>query len=119
MVLTEDRDYYIFDDNEIRKLTIAKCKDLGIDVRNNMIFKFKELCKTKCKNRQVDFSQCNLGYYTCQIISKIVLRQDRIAVLNLSKNNIGNKGAELLANAIKDTVTLVALDITSISFKPK
>ncbi len=113
MVLTEDRDYYIFNDNEIKKLTIAKCKDLGIDIRNNMIFKFKELCNARCKNRKVDFSQSNLGFYSCQIISKIILRQDRIAVLNLSKNNIGNKGAELLANAIKDTVTLVALDITS------
>ena len=119
MVLTEDIDYPVFTEKEIENLAINKCKDIGIEVRNNMIYKFKELCKAKCKNRKVDFSQCNLGYYSCQILSRIILKDDRIAVLNLSNNNIGNKGAELLANAIKDTSSLVALNITSNSITHK
>jgi hypothetical protein len=61
MVLTEDIDYPVFTDKEIENLAINKCKDIGIEVRNNMIYKFKELCKAKCKNRKVDFSQNNLG----------------------------------------------------------
>jgi Ran GTPase-activating protein (RanGAP) involved in mRNA processing and transport len=83
------------------------------EVRKNMTYKLKELCKAKCKNRKVDFSQNNLGYYSCRIISKIILKEDRISVLNLSNNNIGNKGAELIANAIKNTVTLVSLNLSS------
>ena len=113
IVLTEDKDYYVFNEKEIENLALAKCKDIGIEVRKNMTYKLKELCKAKCKNRKVDFSQNNLGYYSCRIISKIILKEDRISVLNLSNNNIGNKGAELIANAIKNTVTLVSLNLSS------
>ena len=113
MVFTEDIDYYVFNEREIENLALAKCKDIGIEVRKNMTYKLKELCKAKCKNRKVDFSQNNLGYYSCRIIAKIILKEDRISVLNLSNNNIGNKGAELIANAIKNTVSLVSLNLSS------
>ena len=73
----------------------------------------QNVSKAKCKNRKVDFSQNNLGYYSCRIIAKIILKEDRISVLNLSNNNIGNKGAELIANAIKNTVSLVSLNLSS------
>ena len=47
-----------------------KYKDITIEIRKNMPYKLKELCKVKCKNTKVDFSKKNLGYYSCRIITK-------------------------------------------------
>jgi hypothetical protein len=38
---------------------------------------------------------------------------DRIAVLNLSKNNIGDLGVQNLMNVLKDNLSLVYLNLSS------
>ena len=110
---------YVFNHNEIVSLVQARCKDLGIDVRENMYYKFEEYTKAKCKNRIVDLSECFIGINSIEIISDILYNTDRISRLNLTRNNLGDNGVKILINAIKDSYSLVSLNITSNSITHK
>ena len=114
---TEDK--HILNDKEILLLIKAKCKDIGIDFRESMYIKFKDFCNSKCKNRIADFSECYFGINSVKIISDILLIPNRISRLNLTKNNIGDKGLEILVNAVKYSISLVSLNITSNSITYK
>ena len=109
----------VFEHDEIINLVKARCKDIGIDVRENMIYKFEDYTKAKCKNRCVDLSECFLGINSTIIISNILYTSDRIARLNLTRNNLGDNGVKLLINSIKDSHSLVSLNITSNSITHK
>ena len=102
-----------FSEKEIKLLIEAKCKDIGINLRENMINKFRDYCNLKCKNRKIILNECNLGFYSIKFLCSIIIKEDRISILNLSKNNIGNKGAILLSNAIRKNNSLVSLNLTS------
>ena len=110
---------YVFKDEEILELIKARCKDIGIDVRDNMINKFREYCNSKCKNRIVDLSESFLGINSAMLISKILFNSDRISRLNLSKNNLGDQGVEILINAIKNSMGLISLNLASNSITYK
>ena len=110
---------YVFDHDEIVSLVKARCKDLGIEVRDNMYYKFEEYTKAKCKNRIVDLSECFLGINSIEIISSILYNSDRISRLNLTRNNLGDNGIKILVNSIKDSHSLVSLNITSNSITHK
>ena len=110
---------YVFDHNEITSLVQARCKDLGIDVRENMIYKFEDYTKAKCKNRIVDLTECFLGINSIIIISSILFNSDRISRLNLTRNNLGDNGIKILINSIKNSHSLVSLNITSNSITHK
>ena len=47
----------VFTDNEMIDLIQAKYNDIGIDVKENILSKFKEYCNSKCKNRIVDLTE--------------------------------------------------------------
>lgn len=110
---------YVFNDIEIIDLIRAKCKDIGIDLRENMISKFKDFCNSKCKNRVVDLSENYIGIHSIKLISNILYNSDRIARLNLTRNNLGDQGVEILVNSIKNSVSLISLNITSNSITYK
>jgi len=110
---------FVFEDDEIIELIKARCKDIGIDLRENMIQKFREFCNSKCKNRIVDLSECYLGIHSASFISSVIYTSDRIARLNLSKNNLGDGGIKMLINAIKNSISLLYLNITSNSITHK
>lgn len=109
----------VFTSEEVTALTKAKCADLNIELREKMTYKFNEYCKSKCKNRMVDFTECNMGIYCTRIIADILFNSERIARLNLTKNNIGDKGVEIIANAIRDSTSLISLNVTSNSITYK
>ena len=103
----------VFNDEDIIELIKARCKDIGIKVRENMIFKFKNFVNSKCRNRCVDLSDCYLGLYSIKFISDFIYKGDRISRLNLTRNNLGDQGIQLLMNAIKNTMSLISLNLTS------
>ena len=76
----------IMTNEEIFLLLKAKCKDIVIKFRENMYFKFKEFCNSKCKNRVADFSECNFSINSVRIITMILLDTNRISRLDLSRN---------------------------------
>ena len=103
----------VFTPFEINKLIKTKCKDLGIDVKEHMLIKFKTYCNTKCKNRNVDLSENFLGLNSIKFLSNLIYNTDKIAKLNLSKNNLGDTGIKILFNIIKDSKALIMLNIAS------
>ena len=118
--LTDQKgDDIIMSNEEIFLLLKAKCKDIGINFRENMYFKFKEFCNAKCKNRVGDFSECNFSINSIRIISVILLDTNRLARLDLARNNIGNLGVEILVNSLKNSKTLVYLNLSSNSITHK
>ena len=109
----------VFTEEEIADLTKARCKDIGINLRDNMISKFQEYCNAKCKNRIVDLSECYLGINSILIISNIIYNSNRIARLNLTKNNLGDYGVEILIKAVKNSNSLISLNLASNSITHK
>jgi hypothetical protein len=109
----------IFTEEEIEQFCLAKCKDLGIEIRDNILNKFKDYCKMRCRNRAANLSDSYFGINSVKFLVGVIYNSDRISRLNLSKNNIGDYGLELLLNAIKDSLTLVSLDISSNSITYK
>ena len=103
----------VMNDEELVLLLNAKCKDIGIDFRENIFLKFKEFCNAKCKNRIVELCQCCLGLNSIRVISLLLLDTNRISRLDLARNNIGNEGVEILVNSLKNTKSLVYLNIAS------
>ena len=103
----------VFSQNEINQLIKTKCNDIGIDVKEHMMAKFKDYCNSKCKNRTVDLTENFLGLNSIKFISDILYNTDRIAKLNLSKNNLGDIGIQILVNAIKDSNSLITLNVSS------
>jgi len=110
---------FVFREEEIVELIRARCKDIGIDLRENMIHKFRDYCNSKCKNRIVDLSECYLGIHSIRLISSILYTSDRIARLNLTKNNLGDTGVQILINSVKNSMSLISLNITSNSITHK
>lgn len=102
-----------FTEEDIKILFIAKCADLNIKTRPNLEKNFIEYCNKKCINREVDFNDCSIGINTSKILGYILKTNDNISRLYLSKNNIGDKGIEILMNGIKFNKSLVHLDISS------
>ena len=115
----EDKNKCILNEDDIQNLFRSKCQDLNIPINENMISRFRDFCYIKCKNRKMDLSGCYLGYYSSFVITKILYLNDKIAVLNLSNNNIGDKGIKIISNAIKDNRVLVSFNISSNSISYK
>jgi len=108
-----DKSVLMFNEGEILELVKARCKDIGIRLRENMVYKFTNFINSKCRNRCADLSDCYLGIHSIKFISKIIYKADRIARLNLTKNNLGDYGIEILLNAIKHSNSLISLNLTS------
>ena len=109
----------IFSEDEMIVFAKAKCEDIGIELRDNILNKFKDFCKLRCKNRVADLSDSFFGINSMKFLVGVLYNNDRISRLNLGKNNFGDEGIELLINAVKDSISLVSLDISSnaISYK--
>jgi Ran GTPase-activating protein (RanGAP) involved in mRNA processing and transport len=108
-----EEDKQILNEKEISLLIKAKCKDIGIDFRETMFIKFKDFCKSKCKNRIADFSECYFGINSIKVINNLLLDKNRISRLDLTRNNLGDYGVELLVNSLINSISLVSLNITS------
>ena len=113
MVSDIGKNVLVFNDDEIMKLIKARCKDIGISLRENMIYKFTTFINSKCKNRCVDLAESHLGVHSIKIISQLIYKADRISRLNLSRNNLGDLGIEILMKAIKNSMSLISLNISS------
>ena len=113
MVSDIGKNVLVFNDDEIMKLIKARCKDIGISLRENMIYKFTTFINSKCKNRCVDLAESHLGVHSIKIISQLIYKADRISRLNLARNNLGDLGIEILMKAIKNSMSLISLNISS------
>ena len=113
MSMDQRKSLSVFTESEISELIKAKCGDIGIEVKEHMISKFKDYCNSKCKNRIVDLTENYLGINSIKFIGNILYNSDRIARLNLSKNNLGDLGVELLVNSLQNSYSLMSLNVSS------
>ena len=113
MNMKQRESLYVFSDKEILGLIEAKCNDIGIEVKEHMLSKFKDYCNAKCKNRIVDLTENYLGINSVSFLGNILQNFDRISRINLSKNNLGDSGVEILINSIQNSISLISLNISS------
>ena len=102
----------VFTEQDIARLYQAKCEDLKIKMYPVQFMRFRDCVNKICLNRKCNFSDMYLGpLFAAQLGSMMQL--DKFAVLNLSKNNIGDKGVEKLTQFLRVTRTLVSLNLSS------
>ena len=113
MKYENSKNVFVFNDDEIYELIKARCKDIGISLRDNMIYKFTNFINSKSRNRCVELCDFYLGIHSIKLISHFIYTSDRISRLNLTKNNLGDHGIKILINAVKHSMSLISLNITS------
>eukprot|EP00347_Sterkiella_histriomuscorum_P002496 403367926 len=102
-------------EDEVAKLFKVKCEDLLIPAYQVQLQRFQELCKKVCINRIVSFPEMGISQNFAACLKNILLDpfNDRIARIDLHKNNLGDAGVKLLMKAIKKSRTVVHLNLAS------
>ena len=104
----------VFTENEIIELFNQKCKDLDVPIKEELMNRFLSYIKEKCVNRKIDLTDCNLGFNSMIILSEILYRNhDICSRLNLTKNNFGDSGIELLIEKIRNNSNIIELNLCS------
>ena len=112
--LKNNQDIQVFSEYEIVELFIQKCKDLGVQVKEELKNRFISFIKEKCVNRIIDLSDCSLGFNSMIILSDILNKNNDICSrVILTKNNFGDMGIELLIEKIKNNSNIVELNLSS------
>ena len=67
---------------------------------------------SKAKNRSLDLSSCNLGFSAARVLAhSIILNNENFARFNLSFNNFGEEGVDVLMRALEVSSHVVSLDL--------
>ena len=112
--LKNHQNIQVFSEYEIVELFIQKCKDLGVQVKEELKNRFISFIKEKCVNRIIDLSECSLGFNSMIILSDILNKNnDFCSRVILTKNNFGDMGIELLIEKIKNNSNIVELNLSS------
>ena len=118
-ILSSSIEKKIFSDEEINLIFKKKCEDINVNLRLELLNRFNDFICKRCVNRIVDLSECNLSINSISALKYILEQDDRCSRLILARNNIGDKGVEILADYIEENNSLVYLDLSSndIGFK--
>ncbi len=105
---------------QIDLLFSAKCKDLRTKPTPDRIERFQQLCLSKCGNRKVVFTEMKLAFNFANQLANILRDnfEDRIAHINLSRNNLQDNGSLVLVNAIKHSYSIVSLNLMQNDISP-
>ncbi|CAI2375995.1 unnamed protein product [Moneuplotes crassus] len=103
-VLNEEELMYIFQ---------AKCKDLGFPVNVNQFERFKRYIHKESKNGKLKMINLGLSTNTIHALYDVMLTNQKIKRLYLSKNKLKNEGAKVISKIIKTTSNIIHLDISS------
>ena len=110
----------IFNDADISALFYQKCQDLNIPLKEELLNRFTDFIKLKCVNRVIDLTDCKLGISSVIVLSEILMNNnDNFSRLILSKNSFGDKGIEILLDAISNNDSILELNLSSNGISPK
>lgn len=101
---------------QVEQLFLAKCDDLKIKLFQGQRDRFKEVCDKLCINRRLVFAEMNAAKQFATVLAGYLEHpylQFRIAYLDLSKNNLGDTGAGIIARAVARSHSLVSLNLMS------
>ena len=78
------------------------------------------MCQQKCSNRKIVFTEMKLSYNFANQLADIVRNDSsiRIAHLNLARNNLRDSGSLLIASAVKQSYSIVSLNLMHNEISP-
>ena len=74
--------------------------------------RFREYCSKYCINRRLVLKGFALGFESAKEIASILAVKSEIAHLNICKNNIRDKGVDVLMQVVRYNQNLIHLDLT-------
>jgi Ran GTPase-activating protein (RanGAP) involved in mRNA processing and transport len=98
---------------KIKKIYLAKCKDLNISPASQLEKRFFEFLDKNLRNRSINFIENRLGHLSADQIGNIILTDKHFCRLELSKNFLGDLGIKVLAKKICHNRSLIHVDISS------
>ncbi|OMJ89312.1 hypothetical protein SteCoe_8515 [Stentor coeruleus] len=99
--------------DDVKKIYLAKCKDLDILYNKDQEQRFFNFCNKSFANRTMGLNENGLGLESIKVISGILKQNFYFCQLNLSKNNIGEEGLHILANVLIKSKSIISIDISS------
>ena len=63
----------VFDEDQIKELFKARCKDLKIPVKLKQLGKFADVCNEKCMNRKINLENMFVGPITAQLLANWIM----------------------------------------------
>ena len=112
-------DCIMFTEEEIKLLFEKKCEDIDVNIRLELFDRFNDFISKRCVNRIIDLSECNLSINSIKALKYILKhnknkkKEDKCSRLILAKNNIGDKGIEILSDFLFENKSIVYLDLSS------
>ena len=104
----------VFSDEDIILLFESKCKDIQVEPKQELHSRFSEFVKKKCVNRIINLSECNFGFNSIKTICDFIEKySNKVSRLILARNNIGDKGVEVVTNMLEDNDYILHLDLSS------
>ena len=83
----------ILDEDQVKELFEARCKDLKIPVKKKQLLKFSDTCMEKCLNRKMNLEKMFLGPVTATLLANwLMLGLIEVSHLLLGQNNFGDVG---------------------------
>lgn len=105
--------------DDIKKIYLAKCKDLDIAHIYDQENRFLSFCSKSFCNRAIGLNENGLGFESIKVLSSIIKKNSFFCRLYLSKNNIGDNGVIQLALALKKDRFIISVDISSNDIGPE
>ena len=74
--------------------------------------RFRDYVSKVCYNRKANFSDLSVGINFVKQLN-FYLNQDRVAVLNLSKNHLSDQGVKVLMESVRNSRSIISLNLSS------
>ena len=97
----------------IKQLYSAKCQDLLRFTNLEQEAMFVKNFQTFCCNRTLSLQNMNLSIASSKVISKILLSSICLARINLSKNQLGNKGCLQIVTSVKHNPSIIDINLSN------
>ena len=95
----------------LKKLFLAKCRDLQISYVEAQERRFLQLCEETVVDRKLVLRDAGLGVESAKVIAQMLRANDDFASLDLRKNGLANEGCRALAKGLRNNSSIVHLDL--------
>lgn len=104
----------VFSDEDVMLLFESKSRDILVEPKAELHQRFSEYAKKKCVDRIINLSECNLGIFSINTICDFIEKNEgKCSRLVLARNNIGDRGAEIVMDMLEKNNCLLHLDLSS------
>ena len=104
---------------DISSLYRAKCKDLGILYSKDKEARFIKVCSSLFKHKAIDLKNNGLGLESSKALCLIILKNINFSQLNISQNQISDKGVKKIGKALAKNKNFIHVNISSNTLSPE